>query len=42
MKVNRPVRAVRNGWAPDLWASSIPFGLDEQHPTGVTGVMRSS
>ena len=41
MKVNRPVRPVRNGWAPDLWASSIPFGLGEQHPNGFDEVIRA-
>jgi molybdopterin-dependent oxidoreductase alpha subunit len=41
MKVNRPVRPVRNVWAPDLWASSIPFGFGEQHPNGFNEVIRA-
>jgi molybdopterin-dependent oxidoreductase alpha subunit len=41
MNVNRPVRPVRDGWAPELWASAKPFGFGEQHPNGFDEVIRA-
>ena len=41
MNVNRPVRPVRDGWAPELWASPKPFGFGEQHPNGFDEVIRA-
>jgi len=41
MKVNRSIRPVRDGWAPDLWASTVPFGLGEQHPNNFSEVFRA-
>jgi molybdopterin-dependent oxidoreductase alpha subunit len=40
-KVQRSIRPVRNGWAPELWASPKPFGLGEQHPNNFWEVFRA-
>jgi molybdopterin-dependent oxidoreductase alpha subunit len=41
MKVNRPVQPVRDGWAPELWASPKPFGIGQQHPNGFDEMFRA-
>jgi len=41
MKVNRSIHPVRDGWAPELWASPKPFGIGEQHPDGFSEVLRA-
>src|SRR6516165_7091956 len=41
MKVNRSIRPVRDGWAPELWASPMPFGIGEQHPNNFWEVFRA-
>jgi molybdopterin-dependent oxidoreductase alpha subunit len=41
MKVNRSIRPVRDGWAPELWASPKPFGFGEQHPNNFWEVFRA-
>ena len=40
-KVQRSIRPVRSGWVPELWASSKPFGLGEQHPNNFWEVFRA-
>jgi len=41
MKVNRSIRPVPDRWAPELWASPIPFGIGEQHPNNFGEVFRA-
>src|SRR5262249_22046752 len=41
MKVNRSIRPVRDGWAPELWASPKAFGVGGQHPDGFSEVLRA-
>ena len=41
MKVHRSVRPVRDGFAPELWASLKPFGFGEQHANNFLEVFRA-
>src|SRR6516225_3393178 len=41
MKVYRSVRPVRDGFAPELWASLKPFGFGEQHANNFLEVFRA-
>ncbi|MBV8416648.1 MAG: FdhF/YdeP family oxidoreductase [Verrucomicrobia bacterium] len=41
MKVHRSIRPVRDGWAPELWASPKPFGVGEQHANNFFEVFRA-
>jgi molybdopterin-dependent oxidoreductase alpha subunit len=40
-KVQRSIRPVPSGWMPELWASTKPFGLGEQHPKNFSEVFRA-
>jgi len=42
MKVHRSIRQVRNGWAPELWASIKPFGVGERHPNNFWEIFRAA
>ena len=41
VKVQRSIRAVRNGRVPELWAAPKLFGLGEQHPNNFWEVFRA-
>ena len=41
MKVHKSVRPVRDGYAPELWASLKPFGFGEQHANNFLEVFRA-